>query len=40
MVIAGDYEKPVGAAARKAATAAKQKTTVQTCRIKILGACF
>ena len=40
MVIAGDYEKPAGAAAKKTATAAKQKTTVQTCRIKILGACF
>jgi len=40
MVIAGDYEKPASAAAKKPAAAAKQKTTVQSCRIKILGACF
>ena len=40
MVIAGDYEKPPSAAAKKPATGAKQKTTVQSCRIKILGACF
>jgi len=40
MVIAGDYEKPPSAAAKKPATGSKQKTTVQSCRIKILGACF
>jgi uncharacterized protein YkwD len=40
MVIAGDYEKPASAAPKKPAAGAKQKTTVQSCRIKILGACF
>jgi len=40
MVIAGDYEKPATAAAKKSASAAKQKTAVQSCRIKILSVCF
>jgi hypothetical protein len=40
MVIAGDYEKPPSAAAKKSGPATKQKTTVQPCRIKILSVCF
>jgi uncharacterized protein YkwD len=44
MVIAGDYEKPPTAAAKqpgsKPGLGAKQKTTVQSCRIKILSVCL
>jgi uncharacterized protein YkwD len=40
MVIAGDYEKPASTTAKKPASEAKQKTSVQSCRIKILSVCF
>ena len=40
MVIAGDYEKPASTTAKKPASGAKQKTSVQSCRIKILSVCF
>jgi len=44
MVIAGDYQKPSTAPAKKPSPkpglGAKQKTTVQSCRIKILSVCL
>jgi uncharacterized protein YkwD len=42
MEIAGDYEplRPPVAAGKKAPLAAKQKTSVQSCRVKLLGLCF
>jgi uncharacterized protein YkwD len=41
MVIAGEYEPPPTAAGKRApTTATKRKTSVQSCRIKILSLCF
>lgn len=39
MEIAGDYEPPI-AAGKKAPSATKRKSTVQSCRVEILGICF
>jgi uncharacterized protein YkwD len=40
MVIAGDYERPRSAAARKTASKAGKKKPAQSCRMKVLGICF
>ncbi|MFH1340998.1 MAG: CAP domain-containing protein [Pseudomonadota bacterium] len=40
MVIAGDYEKPRPAAARKTASKAEKRTPAKSCRMKVLGICF
>ena len=40
MVIAGDYEKPRPAAAKKTASKSEKKTPAPTCRMKVLGICF
>lgn len=42
MEIAGDYEPPpqLVAAGRKTPPAAKRKTSVQSCRVRLLGLCF
>jgi hypothetical protein len=40
MVIAGDYEKPRSAAAKKTASKTEKRTPTRSCRAKILGICF
>jgi uncharacterized protein YkwD len=40
MVIAGDYEKPRPAAAKKTASKTEKRTPTRSCRAKILGICF
>ena len=40
MVIAGDYEAPPKAGARKTPSGTKATTTVQSCRARVLGICF
>jgi uncharacterized protein YkwD len=40
MVIAGDYEAPRPAAARKAASKTEKRTPAPSCRMKVLGICF
>ena len=40
MEIAGEYEPPPPAASKRTAPATRRKTTVQSCRARILGICF
>jgi hypothetical protein len=40
MVIAGDYEKPRPAAARKTASKTEKRTPARSCRLTVLGVCF
>jgi len=40
MVIAGDYEAPRSAAAKKTRSKTERKMPAQSCRMKVLGICF